>query len=83
MLLTQIYKIVSTTIKSSIPHIKIDIILLSTLFLNKALIAEYINILKKYLKRLGIEDIAILNKLLIFKNNFLTIHNITRLIYQY
>ncbi len=61
---------------------KADIIPLSTLLLDKASIAGCIDILKKYLKRLGIEDVAILNKLLIFKNDFLTVCNITRAIYR-
>ncbi len=61
---------------------KANIIPLSTLPLDETLIARCINIFKKYLKRLGIEDVAILNKLLIFKSDFLTIHNVTRTIYQ-
>ncbi len=60
---------------------KADIIPLPTLPLDKALIARCIDILKKYLKRLGIENVAIFNKLLIFKGDFLTMRNITRAIY--
>ncbi len=60
---------------------KSDIILLSSLPLDKALIAGCIDILKKYLQRLRIEDVAILNKLLIFKGDFLTVRNVTRAIY--
>ncbi len=46
------------------------------------MIAGCIDILKEYLKRLGIEDVAIFNKLLIFKGDFLTVRNVTRAIYQ-
>ena len=61
---------------------KADIISLPTLSLNEISIAGMIDILKKYLKRLGIENIAITNKLFIFKGDFLTVHNVTRAIYQ-
>lgn len=60
---------------------KANIILLLTLPLDKVLIAETIAILKKYLKKLGIENIAIINKLFIFKKNFLIIYNLTKIIY--
>lgn len=60
---------------------KADIISLLTLPLDKALIAGTIDILKAYLKRLGIKNVAITNKLLIFKGDFLTMHNLTRTIY--
>lgn len=33
--------------------------------------------------RLRIKDVIIINKLIIFKDNFLTIYNITRVIYKY
>ena len=49
--------------------------------MDETLIARTINILKKYLKRLGIKNIAITNKLLIFKGDFLILRNVTRTIY--
>ena len=60
---------------------KVDIILLPTLPLDEASIAGIIDILKEYIKRLEIENVSITNKLLIFKEDFLTIHNIPRVIY--
>ncbi len=60
---------------------KADIILLPTLPLDEALIAVFIDILKEYLMKLGIEHVAILNKLLILKGNFFTVCNVTRAIY--
>ena len=63
------------------PHKKIAIISLPTLFLDKTLIAGCIDILKKYLKRLEIKNITIFNKLLIFKGDFLIKYNITKVIY--
>ena len=62
---------------------KVDIISLSTLSLDETLIAGTIDILKEYLKRLGIENAAITNKLLIFKRDFLTVRNVTKVIYQH
>ncbi len=61
---------------------KVDIIPLPTLPLDETLIAGYINIFQEYLKRLGIEDITILNKLLIFKCDFLIMRNVIRAIYR-
>lgn len=60
---------------------KANIIFLPTLPLNKFLIAETIEILKKYLKRLGIRDIIIINKFFIFKGDFFTIPNVIKAIY--
>lgn len=60
---------------------KTNIISLLILFLDKILIIKTINIFKKYLKKLKIENIAIINKLLIFKENFIIIYNIIRAIY--
>ena len=60
---------------------KKDIIFLPILPLDKTSIIKYINILKKYLKRLEIDNIAIINKLLIFKKDFFTICNVIRAIY--
>ncbi len=59
---------------------KADIIPLPNLPLDKALIARCIDSFKKYLKRLEIKDVAIFNKLLILKDDFLTVHNVTRAI---
>lgn len=57
-------------------HIKkADIISLPNLSLDKTLVARCIDILKKCLKRLKIENIAI------FKKDFLTIYNIIRVTY--
>lgn len=42
---------------------------------------EIIKILKKYSKRLKIEDIVNINKFFIFKRDFFTIYNITKVIY--
>ncbi|MCJ1346581.1 hypothetical protein MMC31_004799 [Peltigera leucophlebia] len=61
---------------------KADIIPLPTLPLDESSIAGTIEILKEYLKRLGIEDVAIINKLLIFKGDFLTVRNVTRAIFR-
>ncbi len=61
---------------------KVDIIPLPTLPLDETSIAGCIDILKEYLKRLEIKDIAILNKLLIFKGDFLIVRNVTRAIYR-
>lgn len=60
---------------------KTNIISLLILSLNKTLIVERIDILKKYLKKLEMEDIVITNKLLIFKGDFLIMCNITTIIY--
>ena len=65
---------VNTAIKISILYKKKDIILLSTLFLNKISITKYIDILKEYLKKHEIEEVTILNKLFIFKGNYFTIY---------
>ena len=54
---------------------------LPTLALDQASIAGCIGILIEYLKRLGIEDVAIINKQLIFKEDFLTVRNVTRAIH--
>lgn len=37
----------------------------------------------KYLNRLGIEDIIIINELLIFDRDIFIVYNVTRAIYQY
>lgn len=62
---------------------KVDIIFLSILPLHEVVTTRYIDIPKKYLKRLGIEDIAISIKLLILKKDFLTMCNVNRAIYWY
>lgn len=49
---------------------KIVIISLPTLPLDKFSIIKTIDILKKYLIKLGIKDVAIINKLFIFKRDF-------------
>lgn len=61
---------------------KTDIIALSTLSsLDMWSIVGNIDILKEYLKRVWIEKVVIINKLLIFKRDFLTVWNIIRIIY--
>lgn len=55
---------------------------LSTWYLDEFLIDKYINILKEYENIFGIEDVTIIKRLLIFKKNFLTIHNVIKAIYQ-
>lgn len=60
---------------------KADIIPLPTLLLDKSSIKGTIEIFKKYLKRLGIKNVAIINKFLIFKGDFLIVRNVTKAIY--
>lgn len=51
---------------------KTNIIFLAILFLDKFLITKTINISKKYLKKLKIKNIAIINKLFNLKKDFLS-----------
>ena len=60
---------------------KAPIIPLLTLSLDEILITRCINIFKKYLKRLGIEDVTIINKLFIFKGDFFLVNTIIKVIY--
>lgn len=71
----------NTLIKSSMSNKKNRYYIFTYLFLNKFRIIEIIKIFEKYPKRFEIENIAIINKFFIFKRDFLTINNITRLIY--
>lgn len=68
-------------VTSLMPNRKADIISQLTLFLDKALTSRCINILRKYLNKFEIENVAIINKLFIFKADFLTMRNITKIIY--
>lgn len=63
--------------------LNIPFISLPILLLDKTSIVRCIDIFKKYLKKLKIKDVATINKLLIFKEDFLTMRNVTRTIYQY
>lgn len=51
------------------------------MLLDETLILRCIDIFKEYLKKFKIEDVVIINKLLIFKRDFLIVHNVTRAIY--
>lgn len=60
---------------------KADLLPLPTLALDKSSIAGTIDILKEYLERLGLEDIMVREKRIMFKGDYLTVHNITRAIF--
>lgn len=60
---------------------KANVISLLILPLNKALIAETVNILHKLIERFSLTDV-IKNKIVLIKKNFFTIKNITCAIYQ-
>lgn len=51
--------------------------------MDKISIKRIIDILKEYFKRLGIENVTIINKLFIFKEDFFIIYNVNKIIYQY
>ena len=61
---------------------KTKLLLLPTLLLDEVFISGTIDILKKYLKRLELDKIAVTNKSIICKGDFLMVCNITRAIYQ-
>lgn len=63
------------------PIEKVNIISLPTLFSDKTLITKYIDIFKKYLQRLRIKNIVIINKLFIFKRGYFTIYFLASAIY--
>lgn len=60
---------------------KADIIFFLILPLNKAFISEIINILYCFIENLGLVDI-IKDKIILIKRNYLTIRNVTYIIYQ-
>lgn len=62
--------------------IKTKLILFPTLPLDKSSIAGMIEIVARYLARLGVTDVAVCNKHIMFKGDFLTVCNLTRAIYR-
>ena len=64
------------------PLEKADLLPLPVLDIDKSSISGTIDILKTYLKRLGLEDCVVGGKKIMFRGNFLTVRNITRAIYQ-
>ena len=61
---------------------KTDLIPLPTLPLDESSIAGTMKILQTYLARLGLEDVVVRNKRIMFKGDFLTVGNITQAIYR-
>lgn len=64
------------------PLEKADLLPLPVLNINESSISGTIDILRTYLKRLGLEDCVVGGKKIMFRGNFLTVRNITRAIYQ-
>ena len=64
------------------PIEKSELLPLPVLDLDEASISGTIEILRTYLKRLGIENCVVGGKKVMFRGDFLTVRNITRAIYQ-